>query len=219
MSKFGRNYILRIQTNDLTDWIIIQPPFTIEFDVVRSAFSAQNDASIRIYNLSALTRDKLRVDFFDFGRRRKIQLMAGYGQNMAKIFDGIFNHGFSVRNGVDFVTTVEGFDGGYGFKYAQANYSFGAGIPYTQILSTLADGLAPFGIAKGKITKQINKYTLKPIPVGGPILDSMKQFSDVASVFVDNGVVYVAAATDSVPGGYNVVNAQTGLLEIGRAHV
>src|ERR1017187_1050595 len=98
MDKFGRNYILTVETQN-NDLLIIQPPFTVEFDITRNTLTSANVCSIRIYNLSQNNRNKIRFNIMDTGDFRSVQLQAGYGTNLPIIFSGNITQAWSVREG------------------------------------------------------------------------------------------------------------------------
>ena len=52
MDKFGRNYLLTVQLQDLSP-LVIEPPFTLEFDITQNILTSANVCQFRIYNLIA----------------------------------------------------------------------------------------------------------------------------------------------------------------------
>ena len=51
--KFNRNYELQIEVDAATqETVIIKPPMTVEFGIVRGLNSSVNEANISIINLS-----------------------------------------------------------------------------------------------------------------------------------------------------------------------
>ena len=124
MVKFNRQYDLNIQKVDEEHSLTIQNPFTLEFDVMRICLASANFASFSIYNLSLANRNFIRKDRQDFGLYRSILLHAGYGDNKPTIFQGNISHAWSIREGTNFITTMECFDGGFAFENAQAVLPF-----------------------------------------------------------------------------------------------
>lgn len=129
MIKLGRNYNLRIANDDspFGTFLEVTPPFTMEFDVTRNTLSSANVAQIRIYNLAAASRNKARFNISNYGTYRQVILKAGYGDDMAEIFRGNISQAWSYREGVDWITQIECYDGGFGFVNGFASFNAVAG--------------------------------------------------------------------------------------------
>ena len=87
--KFGKTFKLTIQMNDNPNKaIVIEPPFTIDFDINRDMEATANTGNFKIYNLSPSTRKEIFQDLFDLSSIRKIIFEAGYNQaqNIADFF-------------------------------------------------------------------------------------------------------------------------------------
>ena len=68
--KFNRNYTLSIQTNTVEneneiEFIRIEPPFTVVFNIIRTNMSSLNSMSRRIYLCNQL--QVLKTGFFTVG--------------------------------------------------------------------------------------------------------------------------------------------------------
>ena len=118
MDKFGRNYFLSVYPAKQVGQpdgvpLTITLPITLELDITRNTLSSMSVASLRLYNLAENTRNSLRFNISDIGTYRKIVLQAGYGDNPPVVFTGNLSQGWSVREGVNFVTTLESYDGGF----------------------------------------------------------------------------------------------------------
>ena len=118
MLKFGRNYSLTVQVN-VVDHVVIEPPFTLEFDVDLSYYSSQSNFNLKIINLADFTRNKLRKDQISFQFSdtdfREVVLSAGYGEDLFLILRGNVVSGQSYRQGTEFITELSGFDSGFAF--------------------------------------------------------------------------------------------------------
>jgi len=137
--KFGRNYYLTIQFEN-GDILPLGLPFTIEFDVSRKLMAAPADAQIRIYNLGKDNRSRIHYDFSNYTpSKRFITLQAGYGNNTPVIFFGSITQAWSVREGVDFITTIEAFDGGTAYINGEISptKTFVEGMTLRSIYGTL----------------------------------------------------------------------------------
>ncbi len=141
MDKFGRNYHLKIGVASGTP-IEITLPFTIEFDITRNTLTSANVCQIRIYNLSAVNRNQIRFNASDYGQFRAIELRAGYGQtNLPIIFTGNISQAWSVREGVNFITQIECYDGGFAFVNGKISQPFAAGTTYRSAIKGMAETL------------------------------------------------------------------------------
>jgi len=171
VDKFNRNYYLLIEEASKSGtYINIRPPFSLEFDIQRNDLSSVNVASFRIYNLSEKRRDNIFKDQWNYSGPRLIIFAAGYGKDtslvqqvdinrlgLPVIFKGIMDRAWSVREGVDFITQVESYDGGQGYTQVsdkeniQKNIQFKSGTSCQEIIEQLMRSLEPYGIAFGAI--------------------------------------------------------------------
>lgn len=215
--KFGRNYTLSIELQDTTV-LTVKLPFTVEFDVTRNTLTSANVCQIRILNLSAKNRNLIRFDFSNYGSNRRVSLMAGYGTNLPLIFTGYITQAWSVREGVDFITTIQCFDGGDAFVNGiiPSTTTFPAGTPMQSVYKTLMGYLpnVAFGAigdsfikdASGNliITSRSSSYT-------GNIADVLNELSGRA-FFIDNGKSYILKDNEYIQGQVSVIDANSGLL-------
>lgn len=216
MNKSKRNYVLTVQTNDPGHFFInITLPFTIEFDVRRADLSSLNVAKIRIYNLNQQTRNRLLKDVWDFNVDRQILLQAGYGDgtNFPVIFAGNVQRCFSVREGVDFITEIEAFDGGFVSVNGVINppITLTSGTNQRKAILAIINALTKYGLQRGAVGT-FSKVLKKDTPFGGPGLEILNQLSEGGS-FVDNKKINClkdseCIRTSLVP----LINADTGLL-------
>lgn len=140
MLKFGRTYSLNVATQD-GGLLLIEPPLTIEFDITRNTLSSSSVASIRIFNLSEKNRNNIRFNISDIGNFRQVTLKAGYGSNPPVIFSGNISQAWSVREGVNFITTIECFDGGFAFNNSTSEITAPANTSRKAVLDSLIGDL------------------------------------------------------------------------------
>ncbi len=207
--RFGRNYRLSIQDNSGTT-ITISPPISIEFDIQRNILSSANVINFKIYNLGPNIRDRLRKDPFDFGLLRAVRLEAGYGNNLAVLASAHLSTCQSYRTGVDYITEINAFDGGYAFTQSMSSKSYQTGTPINTVLSDLQKDLVNYGVTPGakadfpgKIDRG-NAYT-------GKTTDLLKELSG-NSFYIDNNKSYLMGLNDTIKGRTGVISAATGLL-------
>lgn len=210
MLKFNPNYSLAVQLNSSDDTLRIQPPFTIEFDITRNTLSSANEATIRIYNLNEKNRAELRKDQDDQGRRKDISLIAGYGNSMAIIMSGQVMQAWSERQGVDVVTEIRCFDGGYGFANSQMALQFAKGTPRQVIVEEMVRTLSQHGINRGAVTEFPGTIPRGNSYVGATI-DELRRLTE-GQMFVDNGLLYVLGRDEVVDDAVIVIDPNSGLL-------
>lgn len=147
--KFGRNYKLMAQGTD-KKVVVLQLPFTIEFDISRHTLASNNVAQVRIYNLSLINRNLLAYNAYNVNDIRTIQLYAGYGDNLGLIFNGNISQAWSVREGVNYITQIECYDGGDASVNADLNVSYPNGTPLKAILIDIITNRLP-GVTFGGV--------------------------------------------------------------------
>lgn len=184
MDKFGRNYILKVETRS-RNIITITLPMTIEFDITRNTLTSANVCQIRIYNLGEKNRNEIRFNQSDYGTFRSVELLAGYGDNLAKIFSGNISQAWSHREGVNFITQIECFDGGFAFNNSHTEAQFPVGVSQRDVIIGVARNLlnvklGSFGNFPDRLSRRIalNGSTTQ-------ILDDLTG----GGFFIDNGKV------------------------------
>jgi hypothetical protein len=216
ISKFGRNYFLSIQLFDSVNtglpssFLNVELPFTIEFDITRNTYSSANVASIRVFNLSEINRNRIRKNVIDYGDLIVITLKAGYGTNLPVVFNGNITQAWSVREGNNFITQIESFDGGFAFANGFTAASFPAGTPQASILTAMVNGMPGVSLGaignsfSGAIGSRGNSYD-------GGSCDLARQNSN-GQFFIDSGKAFFLANNECRKGEIELINADSGLL-------
>lgn len=209
MDKFGRNYQLLVGTQN-GGTITVALPFTIEFDITRNTLTSANVCQIRIYNLSQVNRNQIRFNASDYGQFRPVVLRAGYGQNLPVVFTGNVSQAWSVREGVNFITQIECYDGGFAFSNGVTATQFPAGVTQKNVIQTLAGTLPnvklgavgdyPGTLGRGNSYSGNTTEILRDLTGGGFFIDNGK-----ANALGTNE--YIATAN-----GVTQINAKSGLL-------
>ena len=186
--KLQRTYLLTITLPNNTI-ITIEPPFTLELDVQRNTLASANTASFRIYNLGPLARQSIIKD--DWATQQvlyqRVELKAGYvGSVLPTIFRGNIRHAWSVREGVNWITTIEAFDGGLALINSQIQAATAAGQPKSaairqtlQALSKTPDGTDTH-VTIGAIGNQFNGTSPRGNTLNG-------NAAEVANTLTGNG--------------------------------
>lgn len=209
MDKFGRNYILEVQTQNGST-LTITLPFTIEFDITRNTLTSANVCQIRIYNLSQKNRNQIRFNVSDYGNFRGITLRAGYGSNLPVVFSGNISQAWSVREGVNFITQIECYDGGFAFANAQTSVQYPAGTMQKDIIKNLAGSLphvslGVIGDYPGALSRA-NSYS-------GSTTDILREITG-SGFFIDNGKANALGTNEYIDNGSGIalINSASGLL-------
>ncbi len=215
MDKRRRNYQLLIgpaMVNGIVvgdpTAVLIEPPFTMEFDIQRNNLASTNNGTIRIYNLSEDVRKKVYKDSFRYDIRKTIQLKAGYGDTIPTIFKGCIRQASSVRQGVNFITTAECFDAGDAMINGEINQTFMAGTPKDQIMRQIIQTLP--GVSVGAVG-QFPGTSLKAETYSGNSANILKTLTN-DGFFVDLEKAYCLNNNECITGAIPVLNSASGLL-------
>ncbi len=209
MIKFNRVYLLQVET--ISGGIIsIKRPFTIEFDIHRNTLSAANVGSFRIYNLAPDTRSQIRHDQFNFGDIRTVTFFAGYGSNLVMAFTGFISQAWSVREGNNYITQIESYDGGLAFQTAQTNQSFQSQETTSTITKKLIASLP--GVTPGVISPQFNDPIGKGVSYTGATIPILNELTG-QSFFIDNAKGNFVNDDEYIDfGEIPLINVQSGLI-------
>lgn len=210
MDKFNRNYILLVQKQDFTT-LKVTRPFSVEFDVHRNSLSSANVCSIRVYNLSASNRAQIRLDQYDWGNKnREIAFFAGYGDKLSLGFKGNISQAWSVREGVNMITQIECYDGGFAYINAVTNDQYPSGTPQSSIVDSLVKNLEGSGVTRGAIGS-IPGEIQRGNAYNGSTTDILNDLTG-QGFFIDNGKAHCLSDTECLAGDIPVINSQSGLL-------
>lgn len=212
--KFGRTYKMSVQGQYFT-WQIAYPT-TLVFDVQRSTFASANKGTFTLYNLEMAARRDIYFDRFVNDQRLKLVLQAGYVGSpvLPTIFSGDVRVAWTQRQGVDWLTHIEAFDGGFAFYNAQAE---GLALPTGYTMQSAAEALvgkmAPYGVKLGKVS-EIAVPNSRGVAFPGSAWDSLKRLvPGDGQLFVDNGVANILNPQDYLPTAtVPVISPATGLV-------
>lgn len=213
MYKFFRNYLVQIEVRG-GGVITVGLPYSIDFDITRNTLSSANVCQVRLRNLAPDTRDLIRWNQSDYGNPRTIRLFAGYGEditNLGEIFSGTYNAAWSVREGVDFITQIECYDGGFAFANGDTNIQFPAGTPLReQIRAIMAKGLP--GVTPGAVGLYPG-FSGRRCSYVGNTADILSGLTG-NGFFIDRGQAHALATNEFIASQEPIfeINAATGLL-------
>lgn len=219
--KYNRYYSLKIDfLSSLTgqpgdsvptgDSLTYTLPLTIEFETEHNSFASVNNLSLRIYNLNPDDRNKLRKNQLDWSHGMLITLDAGYENYHKVIFQGICSEAWSERDGTDFVTYIECFDGGFAVMGATYSGTFAAGTSRNTIIDTMMNSLGVYNVQYGARSNYQGSLG-KDTSYSGFTTKLLDQETG-GGFFIHNGNAYALQAGDALQQSTLVINAQTGLL-------
>lgn len=210
--KFGRNYELYLELDPVTkDTVIIRPPLTLQFNIVRNTLASMNTAHFSVFNLTEQTRRKIFHDRYDTQTYRRVVLKAGYGSDLAIVFRGQMRMANSVRRGVDWITNIECFDGADAVLNGFSSQTFPAETPKKDMIRTLLKDMPNL---VGFTVGELNDKTSRGVPVAGNTWAQINSMlSDDEHAFIDNEKAVVKKHNECLAGDIAVINSDTGLLE------
>ncbi len=207
--KFGRRYTLKVGLAN-GDILTIKLPFTIELDITRNTLTSANVCQVRIYNLSEKNRNLIRFNASDYGTFRPIELFAGYTDDPPKIFDGNISQAWSFREGVNFITQIECYDGGFAFVNGTTEIEFPAGVSDRDKALSIMNNLP--GVTPGVVGSYPNTSGRKNAYNGNTsqILNELTG----GGFFIDNGQANALGTSEYIQAtnGITLVSSATGLL-------
>lgn len=208
MNKFDRNYKFFYEDDEgITHEV--DPPFTLEFDIKRSTYSSANESSIRIYNLSSLNRQRIRKDLLA-PPTRTASLYAGYGTTIPLIFTGKITQAWSVREGVDWISEIDCFDGGLAFQQAFFNQSIPGGTPTKDAFFGIISTLGKYGVKQGYIGNYTGTYN-KDTPYCGSTIEIIRELTG-GGFYIDNGAANCLPKNEVLPTQQLILDATAGLI-------
>jgi uncharacterized protein YcbK (DUF882 family) len=200
-------YKLTVQMDD-TEVLIIEPPFTLEFDIVRNTMAQANTGTFRVYNLSESIRNSIFQDLFDLSTFRKVTFEAGYGE-LISCFVGDLRKAYSYRQGTEIITEMFCFDGGYDTLNAFTNQSFGAGVELKEVITSMIGGMRD--VAKGEVGEVAETSLPRGTALIGNSIEILDKYTD-GGVFIDEGKLNVLKPNEVIEGLVTKLDSSSGLL-------
>lgn len=214
--KFNRAFILKAETKTLDEYIEIRSPYTVEFSITRNNLSKSNEATFTIYNLGSVSRAKLVKDSQDYNlesNRRAIQFFAGYAESenelLPRCFNGTIRRAYSVRQGSDYRTIIEAYDGMPSFSTQMISSNINAGETASNAIKKLANGLD--GVDKVTVGSTFADKAKRYIAILGSPQDVFNEMSN-GKAYVDDGSLYALGDGEVVDSEIRLINYENGLL-------
>lgn len=216
--KFNRGYRIFIDLSN-GETILIDStvaPFSLDFDIQRNTFASTNLASIKLYNLGPKTRGLIWKGMSDLSFSRRVRLYLGYGTqsiNFPLVFQGSIKQAWSFRQGCDFITQIESFDGGDASVNSYFTATVGTSDSYSGVASNIVSSMSDYGLTLGVIGPSVSAMGNFPLQktLNGKSYDLLKEI--YTGFHVDLEQVNILSDAESLPGTPRVISAQTGLLQ------
>jgi hypothetical protein len=219
--KVGRCYYLLINPPGTNPSPFILKPgndITMEFTVVRNTYGSSNESQIRLYNLAKETQGQLLKDAWNNTDNNPMILGVGYGGFAPIIFNGNMKYCWTVREGVDWITEIHGFDLGNPQAKDFDGATFPKGTPLQIVIKTLMGAFlqdnqaAPTGLTIGAIGNFPGTLQ-RSETYSGNLFEILNQLTN-GGFSIDNGKIYALNLGESVAGADvpYILSAGTGLL-------
>lgn len=207
MARFGRNYLLEIETRD--GMILkIEPPVSISFTINRSVNSSLNQMNMKIHNLAPDTRDRIFQDRINPGVYKSVILRAGY-DNLTTIFRGNLLQAYSQREGrVDVVTSIVAQDGGRDYVTSYSSVSLREGTSWNDAVNELTKDFTR--IRNGQIDLGDGVFR-RPVVLEGNTFQLIKKYTE-GQVFIDLETLNVLRQNGVLVGDVPLLSSSTGLI-------
>lgn len=205
--KFIRTYEIRITTPDGYA-ITIKPPITCQFEVEQSVKgSSLSNASVTFTNLAPSTRNRLGKDKFTKVDYWQIIIMAGYGKTLIEVFRGNIQEGYSYKQGTEWFTKLECYDGAYQVQngFMSETFTKGTAIKDAIIQSVKNMPQLLVGVLGGPASSETTPVRGRVV-VGNPYNEIQKMTDGQA--FISGESLYVLADNEVMPGDVFVLSGE-----------
>lgn len=206
--KFDRKYKLSVEVEGGRN-VEIELPFTCEFQVNRQSLASANTGTFVIRNLGQRTRDLIYLDKYDWTTPRAVQFRAGYGTFTPLILNGTVKQAFSYREGVDMVTVIEAWDGGFQHVNGFSSMTVAPGQSANYILNKLCADLPQ--IKGAPIIGDFPVTNARGEVLFGNTWQIIQQKSNGLAT-IDNSQVKILNNNECIEGEIPLINSDSGLL-------
>lgn len=221
--KFGRTYTAVIQTSDSGDTVTIQYPITLELSVERGILQSANTGVFRFYNLNSTTRSKLLHDRNDIENYRSIVLFAGYESEpkLPTIFKGNIISAQSFKQGPDWITEIDAFDGGFGIINGNVSTTIFSGTNGYNFKDALVNVIKSMPNIKLGAIGNVNPPNSRGLTMMGNSWDVVNRITGDIPNFIDKETAHVLNLNEFIDDGTGQtleleVTSETGLLQTQR---
>lgn len=129
-----------------------QPLLKMKFKAEASVASGPNKATLQIWNLSKDSRTRVQE------RGLPLLIEAGYSGFVRVMFAGDVRFASTVRQGTDWITTIQAGDGQKEYKSARINENLGGGTAIGDVLTKVGEAL---GVELGNLSKKASAGSVR----------------------------------------------------------
>lgn len=217
MKKLQRNYFIKFTRgirNGVTlaaeEEIGIGYPYTLMLET-DLGFHSSNKGIFQIYNLPRDLHAKLWKDKTNESVFIKMEVYAGYNDNMPLIFSGFVVQGDTERTSgsTEFVTTIQAEEGQQEYSNLFVNYTFMKDTEFRDIVNTFLS--ESNGVYTGYISPTIPKLKRARTFIGQPMYLLRQEYAGM-NIFIEKGRLNVLNENEVIPADIPVITADSGLL-------
>ena len=192
------------------DSIVIENPFTCQFNIHRNTSSNLNDGTFLVYNLAEKTRNRIFQDAFNVSKYNRVTFDAGYGDQLFNCFTGNLFYSKSTSSGADIITEIHARDGGFDTANAMTHRTMAAGTKMTDLAKTM---ISDFPNLKAGAIGNLEDTFKRPVAVSGNTFKEMIKYLE-KDIYIDNEKVNILLKNEVLDtGDVPLFNASTGLLD------
>jgi len=206
-----RTYRLSIgnpDSEDESEEIVIEPPFAIEFRIVRNCNPAANIGFFRLYNTESSKRNQISKDRFKPDQWRRITFSAGFGDVCPLIFQGNISEATTHREEADIVTEIRAYEGAYDMVNSHTS-----GVCGDSTMSSLIEMLAA-DLKKTQGTPIIGNFDdvleRRNTALFGNTWDLLMEYTG-GRCFIDNGRLLVLNDNEAIEGDVPSITEDMGI--------
>ena len=177
----------------------------IGFDIKRDNASEPSQGTVKIYNLSASSRAWLQAEGL------QIRVEAGYGETLRSLFLGDIADVWHQKQGVDWISTVEGGDGEASYRDARIAFSGAPGISRRRVFDELARSLS---VPTGYVASIADTAYRTGVTLAGSARQYLDDLCDELGLrwSIQDGALQVIEAAGATAEEAMVVSASSGLV-------
>jgi len=205
---------------------VAKPTLRMAFKVEKTNTRSVNKAELQLWNLSQQSRAAMQT------KNQPVIIEAGYFGSLREIFAGTMDYGSSVRQGTDWVTTLQAGDGSYAVRSARINASLKPpGVNIRRVVETLAKSakvgagnLVDKFVAKSANARGGKTEFTKGVTLTGMVSDVVEEMAKTVGLEVSvQGGAYQALepneTTEDLPVALNLESGLVGTPELGEKGV
>lgn len=204
--KFLRHYEIRITTPDGYA-ITIKTPISAQIDVDQQVKgSSLSNASVTLTNLAPNTRARLGKDKFTRVDYWQIIILAGYGKTLFEMFRGNIQEGYSYKQGTEWYTKLECYDGAYQVQNGFMSETFTKDTSMKDAIGQCIKNIPQLLAGVLGSPASDDKPARGRVVVGNPY-DEVQKIAD-GQAFISGETLYVLADNEVLPGAVFVLKSE-----------